>query len=435
MGYLMARVRGRLRSEVALLGILGVALVLRLLALAATSNYAPSGDPADYLRHGFALQYFGTYAHTLLAAPGGASAVRPPGYPYLLAAIFEVSGGFVTPARLAGVALGVVSVWLVYLIAAQLWDRRVALWAAAIAAVFPPLAWLSASLVAENLFLPLMLATVYGLLRMQRSDRRTRWAAAVGLTLALATLTRSNALVLLLPALAAAWPPRGTRSSKAGYVPAAVLAATFLLALVPWTIRNEQAFGRFLPLGTQSGYTLAGAYNSQANNPDDLQAVWRTAETTPDYARLFHRQGYDEGRIDAELRSSASSYAADHPGYVLRVMGLNALRLFDLGPGHSFVSDVSYTEMAIPERWIGSLRAALYLVLGLALAGLFATVLSGAFRAPWWFWAFPVLMLLSVDVMLGAPRYRAPVDPFLVMLAAIAIVRLARRRGLGPARF
>ena len=187
----------------------------------------------------------------------------------------------------------------------------------------------------------------------------------------------------------------------------------------PWTVRNAGEFDRFLPFGTQSGYTLAGAYNSAAEKPDRFQAAWRNPETTPDYAPLFHRPGTDEGDLDAALRHDARHFASDHPGHVLSVLRLNTLRLLDLGPGHAFVSGVSYTEMAIPKAWRWSLRVGLYLTLALALAG--AVLLVRDRRGPLWLWLFPALLFASVVFVLGAPRYRAPVDPFLVLLAAYAV--------------
>jgi hypothetical protein len=57
-------------------------------------------------------------------------------------------------------------------------------------------------------------------------------------------------------------------------------------------------------------------------------------------------------------------------------------------------------------------------------------------RAPAFVWAVPVLMVLPALVVYGLARYRAPLDPFLVMLAALAIVgafdRRRARRGLSP---
>jgi hypothetical protein len=49
-------------------------------------------------------------------------------------------------------------------------------------------------------------------------------------------------------------------------------------------------------------------------------------------------------------------------------------------------------------------------------------------RTPWYVWAMPILMFLSVVfLVVETPRYRTPIVPFLVLLAAAAMVTAARR--------
>ena len=67
----------------------------------------------------------------------------------------------------------------------------------------------------------------------------------------------------------------------------------------------------------------------------------------------------------------------------------------------------------------------------LALAGAFTR--AGAARRRCCVWAVPVLMYLSVVfLVVETPRYRTAIDPFVVLLAALALVagaaRLARAR-------
>ncbi len=107
---------------------------------------------------------------------------------------------------------------LIYLVARAIWSRRVGLWAAGIAALYPPLAFLSLELYSEPLFIDLVLGAVLAALAYRR-DPRTRWAVLTGALGGLATLTRANA-VLILPVLAAAlwFPPRRSLAAAAGPV-------------------------------------------------------------------------------------------------------------------------------------------------------------------------------------------------------------------------
>lgn len=412
--------------------VLAAAAAVRVLVLLHTPGYRPFGDPADYLRYAVSIRYLHRFPATAYAAFGTPTALRPPGYPLLLAGVLRIAGLHLTAMRLVNVGLGVVSVWLIYLIARQVLGARVAWWSALVAAWFPPMVWLSAALLSENLFVPLMLGAVYALLRWHaRPD--VKWAFAVGALIGAATMTRGNGIWLLLPTLASiAVAARKTPEALTRSVVA--VCAAFAVVLMPWTVRNADAFGRFLPLGTQTGYTLAGEYNSAARKADSFQADWRVPQTTPDYGPLLAHPTLDEGALDGALRDRALRFAGRHPGYVARAAELNLLRLFDVGLGHNFVGNLSYREMGVPADSITVLRVGLYAVLALAALGLVALItrpelLGLPGRAPAWFWSVPVVMFLSVVFVLGSPRYRAPVDRICRCSPDSALRRWFRRPG------
>ena len=137
-----------------LVGVLAVALAVRLLVVAVTDGQPALYDAADYLRHVRAIAATGAYPDTIIAAPGTATAVRPPALPYLMG-----RGRFGSPAapgscpRLLEALLGTLTVALIFTVGRELFDRRVALVAAGLAAVFAPLALLNAALLSEPLFL------------------------------------------------------------------------------------------------------------------------------------------------------------------------------------------------------------------------------------------------------------------------------------------
>jgi hypothetical protein len=72
-------------------------------------------------------------------------------------------------------------------------------------------------------------------------------------------------------------------------------------------------------------------------------------------------------------------------------------------------------------RWAADVAAyAFYVLLTAALAGALA---PAARRAPRWLWLAPLLLFAAVVFAGSEIRYRAPVEPFLALLAALAVTK------------
>ena len=130
---------------------------------------------------------------------------------------------------------------------------------------------------------------------------------------------------------------------------------------------------------------------------------------------MFERPGLTEGELDSELRSRATDYAKDHPGYVVKAGVLNAARMLHLTP--------RFERFAAADLNIetGAERVARFSFYALALLAIVGCFTAGARRAPWWIWIAPVLMFASGALLAGLIRYRLPADPFLILLAALAL--------------
>jgi 4-amino-4-deoxy-L-arabinose transferase-like glycosyltransferase len=397
-----------------------VALLVRLVVVLATPDFRPNNDPLDYDRAAVSIAAGHGFPPTAYAAPGSASALRPPAYPVALAATFKVFGHSYSAARGVGALFGLLAVVLIGLLGQALWGRPVGFLAAWLAAVFPPLVWLNASLLSEALFLPLELGAVLLAIRY-RSGYGGAWSAvAAGALCGAAGLTRSVGLALIVLVWLAVYGsrrPTGTRLRAIGLTTAACV-----LVIAPWTARNAVQFHAFVPVSTQGGPTVAGTYNASAGTHDRYFGMWRNPLWLPEYRPLLH-DGLDEAQIDREMRRRALDYAREHPAYPAAVTGLNVLRLFDLGPGHSFVTKLWDDEMGVPRSLRGATSIALWLVTALAMIGLVAgwRRRGRAFLRPGFVWLVPALMFASVVWIHGGARYRAPVDPFIVLLAAYGL--------------
>jgi 4-amino-4-deoxy-L-arabinose transferase-like glycosyltransferase len=412
-----------------------VALLLRLAVVAADSGYRPSNDAFEYDYYGRSIAAGEGYARSGYLLQGGPAAIRGPGYPYLIGAVYAASDNSRDAARVVNALLGALSVLLVYLIAKRIWGRRTGLLAAAFTAVFPPLVLLSRDLVSESLFIPLELGAVLCVLEFRRSGRAWRWALAAGFLCGLAVLTRNTGAILIVPIAIGLWggrhrPPRSSLAAPA----VAVLSA--LLVVTPWLIRDAIEFGRFVPVTTSGGIALSGTYNEASNADSASHGAWRNPQIVPEFTHLFVEPGRDEADVDQILRREALGFAWAHPGYVAETSFWNVLRLFELSGG----SVVEQRGHPVEDRGIGSTtplaeRIGLGVAVPLALLGAILLLRSwsagrrrgGTPRLPTgpaFLWLVPTAMLAVAIPIAGVPRYRLPADPFLMMLAAIGVLWL-----------
>jgi 4-amino-4-deoxy-L-arabinose transferase-like glycosyltransferase len=404
------------------------ALALRIAYVDATPGYTARHDARDYDVHAISIAEGQGFSKTI--AYDRPTAFRPPGYPYFLGGVYKVFGVERAPdprryrvARIAQAFVGTAIVVLVGVVAAQLWGPIVALVALALTAVYVPLITVGGAIMSEPLFDAFMLASLVAVLAYRRSPHRYRWAVLAGVLGGLATLTRANAMILLLPLAVAVWDGRPWRSRTAIGPPLALLVAA-ALTIAPWTIRNAFELHAFVPVSTQFGSALAGTYNDAARADTQNPAAWQGIKHVPEYGDLFrHIHQIPEAKLDHELRVSSERYIREHPTYVAKVGWWNTRRMLDLASQRR--SRATAATITIDHKWADRGVLCFWIVAALALAGAVAGAARGT---PRFVWAFPALMFLSVVfLVVETPRYRTPIDPFLVLLAAAALVAGVRR--------
>ena len=184
--------------------------------------------------------------------------------------------------------------------------------------------------------------------------------------------------------------------------------------------------GHFVPLTTQTGLVAAGTYNDTAAHDARSPAAWRPENLVPEYRSLIFGDEYHEER---RLRRAAAHYVRAHPAYVGRVVYWNTGRLFGLTGLED--NRRSWAANGFSRRWADIAFYGYAVVAGLALGGLAARATR---RAPLGLWLAPALLWLATVPLLGESRLRAPIDPFLVLLAAVGLTA-AWRRGQAAVTF
>jgi 4-amino-4-deoxy-L-arabinose transferase-like glycosyltransferase len=411
------------RSDLVFAALLTGALAVRLGWVAATPHFVPTHDALDFDRYGISIARFGRLPLGHQAGDHGPLAYRPPGYPFFLAAIYRAFGlgHRIYSVRVIQAFAGTATVALVAATGWMLWGPIVGLVAAAIAAVYPPLVYVGESMYSEAVFLPVMLGSAVAALMFRRSRGRLRWAVAAGVLCGVGVLVRPNAAALAPALLLLVWGVRAPRLSARSLAAPALVFVCAVLVIAPWTLRNALVLHQFVPVTTELGNTMAGTYNDEERLSPYRPAAWTEPRLTPEYGHYYRERGTGDAALDQTLRSAAFRYIGRHPTYLWEVWRWNTARLLDLA---------GFAESHIGGDTIGISQAASdigtvsFWALGLlAVGGLFT---GGLRRAPLAFWLLPVLWYLSVVFLNAeAPRFRVGIDPFLILLAALAASAVA----------
>jgi hypothetical protein len=288
----------------------------------------------------------------------------------------------------------------------------------------PVLVSQAATFVDTTLFAVAMVGA-YALAATTPSDARRSRGLATGLVFGAAILARSTALAVG-PALLLAIRRRagGARRSLAT---AALVAVGAAAILAPWLVRNHALTGRFL-LSTVDGVNLwmgnnehTGRFLHEERSLDELPGRARYDSSTK--ATVAEQVE----SCDA-ARTAALAFIREHPGHAAFLAARKSVDLWSITPTpRSSRSTVQELKDVVAMLWTVPLYA--FAVVGLVAAAR----AGGALRAFAGDVALTaVLFTLPHAAAWGGTRLRAPLDPFLVALAAVGVVTTwsrLRRRG------
>jgi 4-amino-4-deoxy-L-arabinose transferase-like glycosyltransferase len=342
------------------------------------------------------------------------TAYRPPGTSLTWAALYRVFGHRYDVVRLAHCLAGAASIVLVYGIGRR-FGETVGLLASALFAVYPTALLYSTELLSEALALLWFL--VYLLACFQFVDRPTWWRGAwAGLALGVALLTRS-AFLFMVP-LAVVWSLWQFRGRWRMLAQSLAIPTVALLTLVPWAVRNHQVFGRFIPLSTGGGSALLQGNNRIVVTDPTYYGypIWDTK--IPEYRDALSSAN-DEVERDRRAQRFAVAWLKDHRDQWAFLAQAKLRRAFTpfLQP-HS----PRLNRIGMLISW-----GPVLVLFGLAYIPTLVALLRA--RRPEWLIHLGIFHFVIVSLLFyGYARYRYPVEPLCLILAAQAL-------GFGLARF
>ena len=441
--------RLRLVLDLPLLLALLVGLVIRILLwdnLPRTGFISDEGEylsAANWLAQGRGFSWYLGYLWT-----------RAPVYPLFLAVHLRIFGDTLTPIYITQTVISLINVALVYHLACRLTPHRsVSTIAALLMACYLPFATYPQILLSETLYITLLLSGFLVLTHAQKGETnhasgpRYDWRILIiaGGIFGLATLTRSLTL-LFLPLVAAwvFWPNKTTWRSWITLRPVLAFLVSAACIIAPWTLYNSRVYGGLVLVDTTGGFNLLlGAKTAAEGGRNDASTrnyvLNLISEQAPPLARDTCTGETD---IDPLPTQAARQSAMMGEGICLIMQSPIAFAtksltelvdLFQINYTGSERFTGGFTTGRLPIWYTLSLFLlddTLYvLVLPLAVIGwaLAWRTLTGPPRALvvliglWWLYNIGVApMLFAIN------RFRLPLLPFAFIIAAFAMVALAR---------
>jgi 4-amino-4-deoxy-L-arabinose transferase-like glycosyltransferase len=414
---------------------------------------------------------------------------RTPLYPLFIAGVVWLLGEDLRGLALAQHLLGIVTVVATYFLGRAMFGRTAGALAALSVALSAPLLIYEHYILAEPLFIPLLvLGLLLVVLAMQRASGQhaALWLyLGGGVVLALAALSRPIGQALLpigpLAILVRYWGGRGTLHStvRASVLPICAVLLGFALILVPWSVRNSMTTGRVSGAGAM-GQSLVGRIIRHDEGfilpkPDGpsphadprkteiraliLTQMSRDARPSAINHRIRNVFDLSEPEADAAMREVAIEVFTSQPGRYLEGTLAKFRRLLvgederlrvhwatrkDGELRDSWTSEPSIAHLYSPPSAIQDLEYPVaegvtrvfqpylwqWLLVPLVLLGLGWGLVRGP-RGPTVLLVLTVLALVfpSAALVGYVPRYRYPADPLLAVLAAggaVTVLVLAR---------
>jgi 4-amino-4-deoxy-L-arabinose transferase-like glycosyltransferase len=335
---------------------------------------------------------------------------RAPGYPVFLAPLVGTAplpASVPAVVKLAQCVLGALGVLAIGLLARRVAGSRAAIWAAALAAVYPPLVWLSGYALSEVLYVPIIFgaALLVAPLTDDGSAGAGRWRRALlaGAALGVAALVRPSAIGFLL--LAIVWLALQRKAAAIALLAAAVV------VIAPWSARNVAHYGRFVLIASEGGLTfwtgnhrLSSGEGDMAANPAIKLAYLEIRRQHP---------GASQEELEPVFYREALRTITSAPVWWVTLLARKFFYLWvPIGRSYTLHSRL-YFLMTL---------CSYLLLLPVAVAGFLQLVRRG--QQPWALWLLALSAVILSVVFICTERYRIPViDPALIICASAWLAR------------
>lgn len=416
-----------------MIAIFFLALCVRVLYnLVAASGYYPLHDSLTYQT--IALNILHEHCYCLQAHLSTVD--RAPLWPLIIAIVYRILGQHDIYVRLLLCGVGSGTCVLLYLFGKDIFGERTGILAGIIGAIYPFLYVYDGLLYSESLYIFLLLALCYTLYHLQRRPR-TSLLIVSGVLIALLTYTRPNGIGLLIMfvvwLVALRWlKMMGWRDVIKGTI---VVAFVSLVLIAPWTFRNFKDTHTLLPVATGDGKVLLGAYNYETADPVYQNGYYLgtwiiPTEVTPWVSEQFPQScpASCEVKRDDAYKTAALQWVKAHPQTMPLFISQHFVNMWQLVPQEADLATNRFPDRASSAFVVLMMETITPILFALALLGLVVT--GKRWRELLFLYGLVLMTIAECVVYYGIPRFRAPIEPIIILLAAGALWWLAHNAKL-----
>jgi 4-amino-4-deoxy-L-arabinose transferase-like glycosyltransferase len=427
----MFHINGCRRISKELVGIFLIAFIIRMLFMIASQfllSHSPLGMDYEYgviarsvmEGHGYSVPVISGYnpsGELILTGVYRPTANQLPFYTLLLAGIYSVFPGFLAPwiMKILQAGAGAFSCILIYLLGKKLfnpWTGRIAGW---VSVIFPGFIIGTARLTPEPFFTLFLVMSIYSLCRY-RENLCVKCLLVTGCLFGV-TLLNSNVLIPIIPVIAL-WILTWKGKWKFKIQTIVSLFAIVFICVLPWLVRNYQVFHKFPLFKSTMGLNFYLGNHPQGTGTFFLKDGTPIEVLTPQsFKDNFHILETEQDDI---LMRDAKVFIKENPQ---RFAGLLVTKFyyFTWFPPLKMLSreGVLYKKVFGLPYGLLLLLSVIGILYGLRKLPRETLFMAGIYAS--------VAALYAIFIV-GHQRYRMPVEPYLIILAAYGIYEMVKQK-------
>lgn len=388
---------------------------------------------------------------------------REPVYPFLLAGIYKVFGHSYRAVYVVQIFIFYLTCVLVYLLAKEIFNEKIAKYSAVFTALCPTLANYPSYILSEIVFTFLLCLSVL-ILTKAIKGQKTLWFFVAGIVLGVTVLCKAAmilfffAIFLGVLLLKKDW----KNFFKKRIFHLISFCFAFLIVISPWIYRNYQLFS-YPQIRLGSGAAFWGVADSLDDSFEHMKqaAVFNFSEYVGDrlfpeavdsprdfilmrtkklhlYKEQLSQQNFNSAEIDKIIKDEAFRKLRAQQYPLLKLLAHIPLELIKMTAflyiptlNETYVIDKFYkleNGKVILAGIRGLFRFAAYAVIILAIMGMWLN------RKQWHGWYFLLAAIVYINfiysILFGLGRYAVPLIPFYLIFVFAGILKLKQRKKL-----